>query len=90
MTGGDLPGDFLLSEGLEQRSVVIPPGAWAVGKTLAEVAARGAAVTFTAIRRQGILGREPTNTTRFREGDVVIIYGDRQALEHAESVLLTG
>jgi monovalent cation:H+ antiporter-2, CPA2 family len=90
MTGGDLPGDFLLSEGLEQRSVVIPPGAWAVGKTLAEVAARGASVIFTALRRQGILGREPTSATRLREGDVVIIYADQHALEHAESVLLTG
>ncbi|HEY5019493.1 MAG TPA: monovalent cation:proton antiporter-2 (CPA2) family protein [Steroidobacteraceae bacterium] len=77
------PGELL-------RSVVLPPQAWAVGRRLEEVRTHGAEVAFTAIRRQGITGREPAGETELREGDVVVIYGDPAALEHAEAVLLTG
>jgi CPA2 family monovalent cation:H+ antiporter-2 len=69
---------------------VLPPQAWAVGRRLQEVREQGAEVAFTAIRRQGITGREPAGDTELREGDVVIIYGLPEALEHAEAVLLTG
>jgi CPA2 family monovalent cation:H+ antiporter-2 len=72
------------------RSVVLPPQAWAVGRQLEEVRAHGAEVSFTAIRRQGITGRDPAGDTQLREGDVVVIYGLPAALEHAEAVLLTG
>jgi CPA2 family monovalent cation:H+ antiporter-2 len=72
------------------RSVVVPPGSWAVGRRLSEIRARGAEVAFTAIRRQGITGREPAGDTELREGDVVVIYGIPEALEHAEAVLLAG
>lgn len=74
----------------ELRSVVLPPGGWAVGRRLEEVRARGAEVAFTAVRRQGITGREPGSETEFREGDVVVIYGTPGDLEHAEAVLLAG
>ncbi len=69
----------------------MPPGAWAVG-TLAGRGARAAAstVTFTGVRRQGILGREPAGDTVLRDGDIVVIYGQPEELEHAESVLLAG
>jgi CPA2 family monovalent cation:H+ antiporter-2 len=72
------------------RSVVLPPRAWAVGRRLEEVRIHGAEVAFTAIRRQGITGREPAGDTELREGDVVVIYGLPAALEHAEAVLLAG
>ncbi|MEN9704651.1 MAG: hypothetical protein RLZZ393_530 [Pseudomonadota bacterium] len=71
-------------------TVVLPPGAWAVGRSLDEVKARGAEVAFTALRRHGITGREPAGSTRLREGDVLVVYGLPEALEHAEVVLLTG
>jgi CPA2 family monovalent cation:H+ antiporter-2 len=51
---------------------------------------RGAEVDFTALRRQGITGREPSGATVLREGDVLVIYGLPAALEHAEAVLLAG
>ncbi len=79
----DEPGERL-------RSVVLPPSAWAVGRHLRDVRARGAEVAFTAIRRQGITGREPDGATELREGDVVVLYGTAEALEHAEAVLLAG
>ncbi len=74
----------------ELKSVVMPPGAWAVGHSIGEVRSRGAEVTFTGVRRQGILGREPASDMRLREGDVVVLYGLPEALEHAEAVLLAG
>jgi monovalent cation:H+ antiporter-2, CPA2 family len=74
----------------EIKSVVVPPGAWAVGRTLHEVRNRGAEVTFTGVRRQGILGREPAADTVLRDGDIVVIYGYPEELERAEAVLLAG
>jgi len=74
----------------EIRSIVVPPGAWAVGRSLGEVRNRGVAVTFTGVRRHGILGREPSVETVLRDGDIVVIYGQPEELERAESVLLAG
>jgi len=74
----------------ELRSVLLPPQAWSVGRRLQEVRSRQVEVGFTAIRRQGITGREPALETELREGDVVVIYGTPEALEHAEAVLLAG
>jgi CPA2 family monovalent cation:H+ antiporter-2 len=74
----------------ELRSVVVPPGAWAVGRSLNEVRGRGVAVAFTGVRRQGILGREPAGDTVLRDGDIVVIYGQPEELERAEAVLLAG
>ena len=72
------------------RSIVVPPGSWCVGKCVDEVRKAGADVAFTGIRRQGILGREPSGDTLFEEGDIVIVFGTPEALEHAEHVLLAG
>ena len=72
------------------KTVLLPPGAWGIGRTLDEVRARGAEVTFTSIRRHGIVGREPGGETSLRDGDIVVIYGSPKACEHAESVLLAG
>jgi CPA2 family monovalent cation:H+ antiporter-2 len=74
----------------EIKSVVVPPGAWAVGRTLGDVRGRGVEVVFTGIRRLGILGREPAGDTVLRDGDIVVIYGQPEELERAESVLLAG
>jgi monovalent cation:H+ antiporter-2, CPA2 family len=74
----------------EIKSVVVPPGAWAVGRTLSDVRSRGVEVVFTGIRRLGILGREPAVDTILRDGDIVVIYGQPEELERAESVLLAG
>jgi monovalent cation:H+ antiporter-2, CPA2 family len=72
------------------RSVVLPPGAWGVGRRLEQLRARGAAVTVTAIRRHGIVGRDPADDTELQEGDVVVLSGTAADLEHAEAVLLAG
>jgi CPA2 family monovalent cation:H+ antiporter-2 len=88
--GDSRPFDESLDHREELRSVVIPPGAWAVGRTLHDVRSRGMEVTFTGVRRQGILGREPAGDTLLRDGDIVVIYGQPEDLARAESVLLAG
>jgi len=85
------PGADALDEPPEGlATVVLPPSAWAVGRRLEEVRRHGAAVAFTALRRHGITGREPAGDTLLREGDVLVVYGLPEAIEHAEAVLLTG
>jgi len=84
------PPEGTHAPGAELKTVVLPPGAWSIGRTLAEIRGRGAQVTFSAIRREGIVGRDPDEATVLREGDVVIVFGTPEDLEHAESVLLAG
>jgi Trk K+ transport system NAD-binding subunit len=55
-----------------------------------EIRQRGAAVAFTGVRRHGILGKAPDGATRLREGDLILIQGRPEVLEHAEAVLLAG
>ncbi len=74
----------------ELHSVILPPQAWAVGRSLAEFAERGSKAGVTAIRRDGIVGRDPGPDTVFKEGDVVVLYGTPAAVEHAETLLLIG
>ena len=74
----------------ELSSVILPPSAWAVGRSIAEINARGAQALVSAVRRDGIVGRDPAADTIFKEGDVVVLYGTPEDLEHAETVLLMG
>src|SRR5450631_3796226 len=74
----------------ELHSVILPPQAWAVGKSIAELAARGSKAQVSAVRRDGIVGREPSPDTLFKEGDVVVVCGTPEAVEHAETLLLMG
>jgi CPA2 family monovalent cation:H+ antiporter-2 len=74
----------------ELHSVILPPHAWAVGRSVAELAGRGSRATVSAIRRDGIVGREPSPDSMFKEGDVVVVCGTPEAVEHAETLLLMG
>ncbi|HKE45810.1 MAG TPA: cation:proton antiporter [Steroidobacteraceae bacterium] len=79
------------SEALREQlyTLVLPPGAWAVGRSIDQVKER-AEITVSAIRREGIVGREPSSDTVLKEGDVLVLYGTPEALEHGEAVLLMG
>jgi CPA2 family monovalent cation:H+ antiporter-2 len=74
----------------ELHSVILPPHAWAVGRTITDLTTRGSQATVNAVRRDGIVGREPGPDTVFKEGDVVVVYGTPEAVEHAETLLLMG
>jgi CPA2 family monovalent cation:H+ antiporter-2 len=74
----------------ELHSVILPPHAWAVGRSVAELSGRGSKATVSAVRRDGIVGREPAPDTVFKVGDVVVVCGTPEAVEHAETLLLMG
>jgi CPA2 family monovalent cation:H+ antiporter-2 len=74
----------------ELHSVILPPNAWAVGRSVTDLAERGSQATVNAVRRDGIVGRDPGPDTVFKEGDVVVVYGTPEAVEHAETLLLMG
>jgi monovalent cation:H+ antiporter-2, CPA2 family len=74
----------------ELHTVLLPPGAYSVGKSVADLKLDSGDVTITAIRRDGIVGRQPEPSTVLREGDVVVLYGTPEALEHGEARLLMG
>ena len=74
----------------ELHSVILPPHAWAVGRSIEELTGRGSKAVVSAVRRDGIVGREPGPHTIFKEGDVVVVCGTPEAVEHAETLLLMG
>jgi CPA2 family monovalent cation:H+ antiporter-2 len=74
----------------ELHSVILPPHAWAVGRSIAELAQRGSQASVSAVRRDGIVGREPAAATVFKVGDVVVVCGTPEAVEHTETLLLMG
>jgi CPA2 family monovalent cation:H+ antiporter-2 len=74
----------------ELHSVILPPHAWAVGRSITDLKERGSQATVNAVRRDGIVGRDPGPDTVFKEGDVVVVYGTPEAVEHTETLLLMG
>ncbi|MDP9088515.1 MAG: cation:proton antiporter [Pseudomonadota bacterium] len=74
----------------ELHSVILPPQAWAVGRSITDLVERGSQATVNAVRRDGIVGRDPSPDLVFKEGDVVVVYGTPEAVEHAETLLLMG
>jgi CPA2 family monovalent cation:H+ antiporter-2 len=74
----------------ELHSVILPPHAWAVGRSIAQLTDRGSKAAVSAVRRDGIVGREPGPDTIFKVGDVVVVCGTPEAVEHAETLLLMG
>jgi CPA2 family monovalent cation:H+ antiporter-2 len=72
------------------HTVSLEAGAYAVGRTLAELGLDGLGVEVTAVRRRGIRADAPGPETRFEGGDVVVLLGRPDALDAAETRLLQG
>jgi CPA2 family monovalent cation:H+ antiporter-2 len=70
--------------------VSVDAGAFAVGRTLAELGLAECGVEINAIRRRGIRAEDPAPEARFEAGDVVVLLGRPDALEAAETRLLQG
>jgi CPA2 family monovalent cation:H+ antiporter-2 len=88
--GPHMPEDRTLPTREQLYTVVLPPGATAVDRSIAEVGLDQGPVTVSAIRREGITGRDPAPDTRLREGDVLVLWGRPEDLEQVESRLLMG
>ncbi len=72
------------------QTVTLPEGAAAVDRSLAELRLPDSGILITAIRRQGIVGRQPTADTVLKQDDVLVLYGTPESLERAETLLLSG
>ena len=70
------------------HSVLLEPGAGAIGRTLDELDLEELGCDVSAIRRRGIRAVEPAPETRLEEGDVVVLLGAPEAVAIAEERLL--
>jgi CPA2 family monovalent cation:H+ antiporter-2 len=72
------------------HTVTLEKGASSVHRTLAEVDLKSLGVVVTALRREGVVGRQPPGVTVLKEGDVVVLWGTPEKLQDAEERLLRG
>lgn len=86
----DRDEDLRDSEEPRLHSVPLTPGAYAVGRTLGDLALANTGVEVTAVRRRNIRALEPSDETRFEPGDVVVLLGLPAALETVEERFLKG
>ena len=88
--GASLPDEAADQRQQQLYTVVLPPGAKAVDRSIHDLGLDHGPVTVSAIRREGITGRDPAPDTRLREGDVLVLWGRPEDLEQVESQLLMG
>ena len=77
----------------EQRllhSVLITPGAAAIGKTLAELDLTRCRVEVKAMRRPGIAAQAPEPAAPIAAGDVLVLYGTEHDCAAAEITVMQG
>ncbi len=72
------------------HSVVLPKGAYAVGKKIEELNLERFNVNVTAVRRGGIKGLQPSPQMELIEDDAMVLYGSPEDLQRAESLILKG
>ncbi len=70
------------------HSVLLVPGAAAIGQTLGRLNLDALGCEVSAIRRRGIRALEPALETRLEEGDVVVVLGLPEVVTAAEQRLL--
>ena len=70
------------------HSVLLGPGAGAIGRTLDEINLDQFGCEVSAIRSRGIRAVEPAPETRLEEGDVVVVLGTPEGITAAEERLL--
>ena len=72
------------------HSVMVTPGAAAIGKTFAALDLAALHVEVSAVRRRNVRTVEPGPDTVIDEGDVVVMLGTEEAVAAAEMKLLQG
>jgi CPA2 family monovalent cation:H+ antiporter-2 len=87
---GDAAADVAEQRQPRLHSVALTQGAYAVGRTLAELDLPALGASVTRVRRRGIRAGEPGLETRFEAGDVVVVLGEPDSLAAAEMRLLQG
>ena len=74
----------------ELRTVALGSEDFGAGRSLAELDLDQQAVVVTALRRHGIVGKQPSSDTRLEEGDVLVLYGTPEDLARAAAILHQG
>lgn len=89
---GEEAMDLEQDEAFQERlhTVTLPDKAFAVGHTIEDLHLWDWDVSITAVRRGGIRGEAPGPETRLQAGDVLVLAGAPQHLEHAEGLVLYG
>ncbi|MFI4920815.1 MAG: cation:proton antiporter [Gammaproteobacteria bacterium] len=72
------------------HTLTLSPGAYAIKRSLTEIDLKSMGVVVTALRREGVVGRQPPGVTVLKEGDVMVLWGTPERLEDAETRLLQG
>lgn len=72
------------------HSVTLAPGAYAIGRSIAELGLLELGLEVSAVRRHKIRALEPDPHTRFEPDDVVVLLGTPEQLALAEEKLLKG
>ncbi|MCU7915035.1 MAG: monovalent cation:proton antiporter-2 (CPA2) family protein [Candidatus Thiodiazotropha sp. (ex Gloverina cf. vestifex)] len=72
------------------HTVTLPERAFAVNHSIEDLHLWDWDVSITAVRRGGIRGESPGPETWLQAGDVLVLAGTPQHLEHAEGLLLYG
>ena len=71
-------------------TVTLEPGAHAINRSLEELDLKAHGVVVTALRREGVVGRQPPKETALKAGDVLVLWGTPEDLEVGENILLRG
>ncbi|HKT31900.1 MAG TPA: TrkA C-terminal domain-containing protein, partial [Gammaproteobacteria bacterium] len=71
-------------------TVALEPGAHAINRSLEELDLKSHKVVITALRREGVVGRQPPKDTVLKAGDVLVLWGTPEDLEIGEEILLRG
>lgn len=71
-------------------SITLQAGAYAIGKTLEQLELEKSGVTVRTNRRSAVASQQPTPGMQLKEGDVLVLFGTPESLEHAEALLLNG
>jgi len=72
------------------HTLTLSNGAFAINRSLAEINLKSLGVVVTALRREGVVGRQPPAVTVLKEGDVMVLWGTPEKLQDAEERLLRG
>ncbi|MCU7800231.1 MAG: cation:proton antiporter [gamma proteobacterium symbiont of Lucinoma myriamae] len=72
------------------NTLVLHPGAKAIGKTIGQIDLGGRNIVFTALRRGGIRGKQPSSDLLLKENDLLVMYAKPEDLEFIKVELMTG
>ncbi len=72
------------------HTLTLSAGSFAINRSLTEINLKPLGVVVTALRREGVVGRQPPGVTVLKEGDVMVLWGTPEKLEEAETRLLRG